>query len=106
MSTSISLNDLLPRPWILTLRPFDRRNIGGGSLFRQALENTGSNKSKIYRVTARNKESGSIIKVEADQLLIAIGRIPNSDTLDLGKTGVKLDERGYVMTDEFLQTNI
>jgi mycothione reductase len=75
-------------------------------MFQNNKENTGSNKSKIYRVTARNKESGSIIKVEADQLLIAIGRIPNSDTLDLGKTGVKLDERGYVMTDEFLQTNI
>jgi mycothione reductase len=77
---------------------------------RVTLENnseiTGSDNSKIYRVTAKNNESGSTIKVESDQLLIAVGRIPNSDTLDLGKTGVKLDERGYVLTDEFLQTNI
>jgi mycothione reductase len=65
-----------------------------------------NDKSKIYKVKARNNRTGSTINVESDQLLIASGRIPNSDTLDLGKTGVKLDDKGYVLTDEFLQTNI
>jgi mycothione reductase len=69
-------------------------------------ENTRVDKSNIFRVNARNERSGSTINVESDQLLIAVGRIPNSDTLDLGKTGVKLDKGGYVLTDEFLQTNI
>jgi mycothione reductase len=64
------------------------------------------NKSKIYRVNARNNRTGNTINVESHQLLIAAGRVPNSDTLDVGKTGVKLDDKGYVLTDEFLQTNI
>jgi mycothione reductase len=66
----------------------------------------GNGKYKIYRVTAKNKRSGSRIRVESDQLLIAVGRIPNSDTLDLRKTGIKLDGRGYVLTDKYLQTNL
>lgn len=74
--------------------------------FQNNKEKTGSDNSKIYRVNARNIRSGNMINVESDQLLIAVGRVPNSDILDLGKTGVKLDGRGYVLTDEFLQTNI
>lgn len=77
---------------------------------RRAFQNNnvtaGTDDSKIYRVVAKNNESGNAIKIESDQLLVAVGRIPNSDTLDLGKTGVILDEKGYVLTDEFLQTNI
>ena len=42
----------------------------------------------------------------SDQLLIAAGRIPNSDTLDLEKTGVKIGEKGYIKTDSFLETNV
>jgi mycothione reductase len=70
---------------------------------KEIMEN---DKSKIYKVNARNNRTGSTINVKSDQLLIASGRIPNSDTLNLGKTGVKLDDKGYVLTDEFLQTNI
>jgi mycothione reductase len=70
---------------------------------KEIMEN---DKSKIYRVNAMNNRTGSTIIVDSDQLLIAAGRIPNSDTLDLGKTGVNLDDKGYVLTDEFLQTNI
>jgi dihydrolipoamide dehydrogenase len=42
----------------------------------------------------------------SDQLLIAAGRIPNSDTLDLEKTGVRVREKGYIKTDRFLETNV
>jgi dihydrolipoamide dehydrogenase len=69
-------------------------------------ENAVADDSKIYRVIAKNNKSGGAIKVESEQLLIAVGRIPNSDTLDLEETGVKLDEKGYVLTDGFLQTNV
>lgn len=41
----------------------------------------------------------------AEQLLIATGRIPNSDTLDLYRTGVEVDvESGRVMVDEYQRT--
>ena len=46
------------------------------------------------------------MKVSSDQLLIAIGRIPNSDLLNIEKSGVKMNERGFIVVDEYLETNI
>ena len=37
--------------------------------------------------------------------MIATGRVPNSDILKPEKTGVKLDEHGYVKVNEFLETS-
>jgi len=62
-------------------------------------------KSRTFRVVARNS-SGKKIEVESDHLLVATGRTPNSDTLDLGKTGVKTDDRGFIAVNECLETNI
>ncbi len=41
---------------------------------------------------------------EAEHLLLATGRIPNSDTLDLAATGVDVDERGLIRVDEYQRT--
>ena len=40
-----------------------------------------------------------------DRLLVATGRRPNGAQLGVEATGVRLDERGYVVTDEFLETD-
>ena len=45
-------------------------------------------------------------RIEADALLLATGRRPNTDTLDVGASGVAVDARGFVTTDEFLETNV
>ena len=68
--------------------------------------NGGNTFTETYTVTAKNKDSGKTIAIESDELLVAVGRIPNSDVLDLNKTGVKLDSRGYIVTDKYLQTNV
>ncbi|SIS18193.1 dihydrolipoyl dehydrogenase [Natronorubrum thiooxidans] len=44
------------------------------------------------------------VTVSGDELLIAAGRVPNTDTLNLEATGVKTDARGFIETDEYLQT--
>ena len=41
-----------------------------------------------------------------DALLLATGRVPNTDILEVGKTGVEVDERGFVATDEYLETGV
>lgn len=43
--------------------------------------------------------------VEADQLLVAVGRQPNTDLLDVGKAGVELHDDGRVKVDEFQRTS-
>ncbi len=42
--------------------------------------------------------------VRGDCLLLALGRVPNADALDLEKTGVEVDERGFIKADEYLET--
>ncbi|MCH9632480.1 MAG: Mycothione reductase [Chlamydiae bacterium] len=43
--------------------------------------------------------------VEAQALLVAAGVLPNSDTLNLQKTGVDVDERGFIKVNEHLETS-
>jgi len=44
------------------------------------------------------------VSVAGDALLVAAGRTPNTDTLNLDATGVDTDEREFVETDEYLRT--
>lgn len=44
------------------------------------------------------------VGVLGSHLLLAVGRRPNTDDLDLERAGVELDARGYVVVDESLQT--
>ena len=68
-------------------------------------------KSKIEEISDRNdkgyvKISGEMgeNEVESDAILVAIGRQPNTDGLNLEAAGVKTDERGAVAVDETLKT--
>ncbi len=68
-------------------------------------------KSKIEEISDRNdkgyvKISGENGKseVESDAILVAIGRKPNTEGLNLDAAGVKTDERGAVVVDETLKT--
>jgi mycothione reductase len=49
-------------------------------------------------------EGAESVMVTGDELLVAAGRVPNSDTLNLDATGVETDEQGFVETDEYLRT--
>jgi dihydrolipoamide dehydrogenase len=61
-------------------------------------------KNDVKTVTARNRADGTLKEFSAEALLIAAGRVPNSDLLKPEKTGVELDERGYVKVNEYLET--
>ena len=56
-------------------------------------------------VVARNREDDSLREFTAEALMIAMGRVSNSDILKPEKTGVQLDERGFVKVNEFLETS-
>jgi len=43
-------------------------------------------------------------EVAGSHLLLAVGRQPNTDDLDLDRAGVRCDERGYIVVDDQLQT--
>lgn len=39
-------------------------------------------------------------------LLVATGRVPNSDTLNLATAGIQADERGFIQVNDRLETNV
>jgi pyruvate/2-oxoglutarate dehydrogenase complex dihydrolipoamide dehydrogenase (E3) component len=43
-------------------------------------------------------------EIAGSHLLLAVGRQPNTDDLDLDRAGVRCDERGYIVVDDRLQT--
>lgn len=45
-------------------------------------------------------------EVEGSHVLLAVGRVPNSDDLGLDRAGVKTDEGGYITVDDQLRTNV
>jgi mycothione reductase len=47
---------------------------------------------------------GDPVRASGDELLVAAGRTPNTDALNLDATGVETDEAGFVVTDEYLRT--
>lgn len=44
--------------------------------------------------------------IEGSDLLIATGRIPNSDTLNLKSTGIAVDKRGFIQVDDHCRTAV
>ena len=51
-------------------------------------------------------EDGETVVVPFDEILIAVGRAPNTANLGLEDVGVTLDERGTVEVDDYLRTNV
>lgn len=50
--------------------------------------------------------SGNSQKLEVDKLIVAVGRVPNTAGLGLNDIDLKVDERGYIVVDDFCRTNL
>ncbi len=68
-------------------------------------------------ITGQQEKDGSISvtvdcklggppKITGTHLLLAVGRRPNTDTLNLASTGLTTDKRGNIEVDDYLQTKI
>ncbi len=60
----------------------------------------------MNRISLEVKTPIGRININGSHLLVATGRIPNSDRLGLDKTGVETDKRGYVVVNDQLETNV
>ncbi len=55
-------------------------------------------------VTIENRLDGTQKTVTADAVMIAAGRTPNAASFHPEKTGVQLDQHGFIVVDDYLQT--
>jgi mycothione reductase len=55
-------------------------------------------------IVAINHQDGSIKEFQAEALMIATGRVSNTDILKPQKTGVQIEENGFIKVNEYLET--
>lgn len=63
-----------------------------------------SRSAGVISLTVRTREGERMLT--GSHLLLATGRLPNSDSLNLGAAGVATDSRGFIKTDSRFQTNV
>src|SRR5262249_7479809 len=56
-------------------------------------------------VALRVRFGGTERTLEASDILVAAGRTPNTDRLDVARAGVELDARGYIRVNDRLETS-
>ena len=57
-------------------------------------------------IVKADDKKGEEVVFEGDYCLVAVGRRPYTDGLNVDAAGVKLDDRGKVIVDEHLKTNV
>lgn len=55
-------------------------------------------------VVFSDSQTGEVVELEADAVLLATGRRPNTKDLNLEVAGVETDARGAIIVDEYLKT--
>jgi dihydrolipoamide dehydrogenase len=58
------------------------------------------------KATVEPAKGGAAETIEADVVLVSVGRVPYTGGLGLKEAGVKLDERGRVAVDRYYATNV
>ncbi len=62
-------------------------------------------KGKI-KVQVENLATKKKSTITSDQLLVVVGRKPNTDTLKLKEVGYDLTDRGYITNNDYLETSV
>ena len=56
-------------------------------------------------VILKDRDSGEEKELSAERIMIAAGRRSNSDLIKPEKSGISIDERGYIKVNEYLETS-
>lgn len=63
--------------------------------------------TKDNEVTVEYADSkGEAQKAVFDKLMVSVGRVPNTGSLNIESVGLKLDERGFIAVDDECKTNL
>jgi len=108
LGSRVTVIELLPE--ILAAIDLDRRTVGvlKRALKRQGIDVRTGTKASGFESTGKSvrvalDDEGPI---DADRILLAVGRRPSSADLGLNAAGVDLDRRGFVVVDENLATTV
>ncbi|MFQ5421453.1 MAG: FAD-dependent oxidoreductase, partial [Anaerolineae bacterium] len=105
--TFVTVVELLPR-----IAPFEDEEVSAalaGYLAEEGMRIvTGFQTSQVAKRDGRYHLTGTLdgaeITLDAEQLLVATGRRPNTANMGLAEAGVKLGKRGEILVDDILRT--
>jgi pyruvate/2-oxoglutarate dehydrogenase complex dihydrolipoamide dehydrogenase (E3) component len=58
------------------------------------------------QLTLTAESTGKSREIGGSQLLVAAGRVPNTDSLHVDVAGIAIDARGFIQTNDKLETNV
>jgi mycothione reductase len=61
--------------------------------------------SKGKKLIAVDRFTKKGVEIVAEEILVATGRVPNTDILHPEKAGIKTDAHGFIVADEYMQTS-
>jgi len=101
------LDRILPGMDLDVAKSFQRILQKQGFAFKLGSKVTGGDTSgKTLKVSVEPAAGGASETLEADVVLVAIGRVPYTEGLGLEALGVEKDKRGRVVTDAHYRTNV
>jgi dihydrolipoamide dehydrogenase len=101
------LERILPGTDAEVARTLQRLLMKQGMSFKLASKVTGvTHNGAGHRITIEPAAGGEATSVEADVVLVAIGRVPYTEGLGLDAAGVKLDNKRRIVVNEHLQTSV
>jgi dihydrolipoamide dehydrogenase len=108
MGSTVTIIEALPR----ILAPTD---VDAGNVVARSFKKRGIAVHTSARVTGIEGSSELTVtwetdageqSVVVDKIIVSIGRAPSSSGFGLAESGVAIDERGFVVVDELLRTNV
>lgn len=103
--TRVTVVEILPR--ILTTEDEEVSKV-----IHKALKLKGVDIHTSKKVEDFSRDGGKFVcrlsggeKVEAEKILVSVGRVPNSKNIGLEEAGIEVDEKGYIKVDNRLRTS-
>ncbi len=101
------LDRILPGMDLEVAKQFQRILQRQGLTFKLASKVTGVDASgKRLKATVEPAAGGAAETIDADVVLVAVGRVPYTEGLGLKEAGVAMDNRGQIVIDEHFKTNV
>jgi len=78
-----------------------------GLVFKLGTKVTGlETKGKSLKLSLEAAKGGSAETLDCDAVLVAVGRVPNTEGLGLAEAGIETDDRGRIVVDDNFATNV
>ena len=106
VGTEVTIIEMLPRlvtteePEISKFLEQNFKKVMNVLVNHKAIEVKSKENLKI--VVAENVNTGNKVESGAEEILIATGRTSNADRLKVEKTGVEIDNKGWIKTNNYL----